>query len=119
MKYVVLAVFPIRKGLCIGTGADYWLFFCFCLFHELFLWLNLKIFVCVIAGGSCIHVVGIDDFRFFFEIECFSIFDDNSVLELILEILLVARAHAFGIGVPDKLISASCFPATLVPSEGS
>lgn len=117
MENVILPVFPIWKIFSVSACSDYWFLFCISLFYKSFFWLNLEIFVSVITSSPCVHFMRIYDFRFLFQVECFSVFDHYSVSQLILKIFLVTRAHGLGVWVSNELICAPSFPSTLIACE--
>ena len=90
MENVTLSIFPIWKSFRICALSNNGFSLCVSLPHKFFLRLNFEILICIVTGGSRVHFMRIDNFRFFFQIECFSLLDYDCVPELFLEIFLVA-----------------------------
>ena len=119
MEYIILPVFPIWEGFCIcALSYDGFLLGISSLYY-FFFWLHLEVFICVVASGASIHLMRVDNFGFFFQVKCFSLFEYNCISQLLLEVLLVARTHALWVWVPDKFVCAPCFTASLVSCQSS
>lgn len=60
----------------------------------------------------------VDYFCFFFQIESFTLFNNKSILEFLLEVLLITWKETFRIWVSHKFVCASCLSASTIASNG-
>jgi len=117
MENIVFTIFPIWEILLIGGLLDHWFFFIISSSDAFLLWFDLEILISIHARRAHFHLMRINNFSLLFQIKGLSLFEDNGILQLISEVLLVARDQTLGVRVPYKLICASGFPSSLVPSN--
>ena len=79
MEYVILAVFPVGEILLVARLPYDWFPLVVSTLDQSLLRFHLEVLVCIVAGRPQVHFVRIDDLRFFLQIECFSIFENNCV----------------------------------------
>lgn len=119
MENIILAIFPIWEGLCICALSNYGFFLSVGSFGTPLLWLHFKVFICIVACSSSFHFMRVDNFRFFFQIECFSFLENNSVTKLIFEILMVSGLQGLWVWISDKFIRAPCLATSLISCQSS
>ena len=117
MENITVTIAPIRETLHIRWLSKYWLSFVIIFPELLFLWNNLKVLIRMTRCGAHIHFVRIDYFCFFFKIEWFTVFQNDSFFKFVAEVLLISRCQSFRVWIPYKFISASCLPSALVPLD--
>ena len=92
MEDVILPIFPIREALLVATLSDDRLPLVVSHLDRLLLGLDFEVLVRIIAGGTCVHLVGVDDLGLLLEVEGLTLLQDDGVLQLVREIFLVSRA---------------------------
>ena len=66
MKYIILTIFPIREALLIWWKSNNRFFIVIDLHKLFYSWTNFEIFIGIMRSGFHVHLMGIDDFTFFF-----------------------------------------------------
>ena len=118
VKYIVLSIFPIWKILLIWRKSNDRFFFIIYFFNFFVSRSNLEIFEILVFCSFHIHLVRVDNFTFFFQIECFSILNNNRIFEFLLIVFLIPTQQSFRIGISYKFISTSGFSSTTIASNG-
>ena len=111
---VVLAVLPVWEVLLIAREADDGFGIVVKLPALAFLRAGVVVRVSHATSRLHFHAVRVDDFGLFFEVERFAFLNDERVLQLLLEVFLVAAEQRLGIGVANELVSATGLASSLV-----
>lgn len=114
VENIIASILPIREVFLIATCSQYGSLLIICFLVFLFLWAHLEIFVCASTGCTEVHLMRVDDFRLFLEVEGLAFLGDDGLFVFPLEIFLVSTQEALRIWVSHKLIGASCFSSTIV-----
>jgi len=118
MENIVLPISPVGKSFRVWGVAENRFIFVLSYSYFLLLWLCFVSLVIIFVGCARFNFVRVYNFWFFFKIESFTLFHNNSVLKLIFEIFLVAWSHRLWVRIPNKFIGDSGFPTTLISANG-
>jgi len=75
--------------------------------------LTLASLECVTSGGVQVHFVRVDNFTFFFQVECLFVVFELRLSVFVWEVLLVIREELW-VGVAHKAVCATCISDTLI-----
>ena len=105
VENVLLSVLPIGERLHVARLRQNRLAVVRIFAVHLLLGLDLERFEGLSIGRRELHRMRVDNFGFLLKVERFTIFQHYSAPELILKVLLIARAERFGIRVSHELVS--------------
>ena len=117
MEHIFVSVHPVGVSLLVVRLLIDWFIFLRNQFHLLLFWLKFEILVSTITCRCQFHSMRIDNFCFFFKIECFPFLQYDCVSKFIFEFFLIARVHTLWIWITNKFVCASSVPATYITSN--
>ena len=94
-----------------------WLAVVLILSEHLLLGLDLERLECLGVRGRQLHGMRVDDFGFLLEVKCLTVLKHYGTLQLVFEVLLVARAERFGVRIAHKLVGHASLAAASIASD--